>query len=163
MPCLGASYFQTGESSLGANNTRQAYALRERVSVREKLHIESNYYNFVAGDLEKANAIVRTLGADVSKRLDAIGYELRQTSILKLGQYDKITCGIARGSKPSNRRVGLIYPGVVYAYLSLNRLDEARATVEEVESEKSRFSRVLFQSLPSCLSKTAMRRGWSSR
>ena len=42
---LGTSYFNLGESSLGAENTKKAYELRERVSEREKFYIESHYYS----------------------------------------------------------------------------------------------------------------------
>ena len=51
---LGTSYFNLGEASLGAENTKKAYELRERVSEREKFYIESHYYSTVTGDLEKA-------------------------------------------------------------------------------------------------------------
>jgi tetratricopeptide (TPR) repeat protein len=51
---LGLSYLNLGETSLAAENGRKAYELRERVSEREKFLIESNYYEFVIGDLEKA-------------------------------------------------------------------------------------------------------------
>ena len=51
---LGTSYSNLGETSLGAENTRKAYELRERVSEREKFYIESHYYSIVTGDLEKA-------------------------------------------------------------------------------------------------------------
>src|ERR1700694_2455630 len=51
---LGWDYSKMGETSLAAENARKAYELRDRVSEREKLEIESNYHHFVTGDLEKA-------------------------------------------------------------------------------------------------------------
>ena len=51
---LGMTYFNLGEQSLGAENTRKAYELRERTSEREKFYIESHYFELVTGDLEKA-------------------------------------------------------------------------------------------------------------
>jgi tetratricopeptide (TPR) repeat protein len=50
---LGVGYHNLGEFNLAAENTRKAYALRERVSEREKFLIESSYYLFATGDLEK--------------------------------------------------------------------------------------------------------------
>lgn len=41
-------------TQLGAENTRKAYDLRDRVSEREKFYIESHYQSLVTGDLEKA-------------------------------------------------------------------------------------------------------------
>ena len=40
--------------SLGRENIKKAYDLREHVSELEKFHIESNYHHFVTGDLQKA-------------------------------------------------------------------------------------------------------------
>ncbi len=64
---LGASYYNLGETRLGAENTKKAYELRERVSEREKFYIESHYYSIATGDG------LRTLGADLSARLGAAG------------------------------------------------------------------------------------------
>src|SRR5262249_28015774 len=43
-----------GERNSAAENSRRAYELRGRVSEREKLTIESLYFQFVTGDLEKS-------------------------------------------------------------------------------------------------------------
>jgi tetratricopeptide (TPR) repeat protein len=51
---LGNCYYGLGETALGAQYARKAYELRERVSEREKLSIESHYHD-VTGDLEKAS------------------------------------------------------------------------------------------------------------
>jgi hypothetical protein len=50
---LGTSYWVVAETSLGAENMKRAYMLRERVSMREKFYIESHYHDFVTGDMEK--------------------------------------------------------------------------------------------------------------
>jgi tetratricopeptide (TPR) repeat protein len=50
---LGYKYFGLGEPSLAAENFKKAYDLRDRVSEREKLYIESAYYWSGIGDLEK--------------------------------------------------------------------------------------------------------------
>jgi tetratricopeptide (TPR) repeat protein len=84
---LGGLYFQSGESSLGVENTRQAYALRERVSEREKLHIESNYYNFVTGNLEKARQSYE-LWAQTYQR-DWMPRSELGNIYFELGQYDE--------------------------------------------------------------------------
>lgn len=109
---LGGLYFQFGETSLGADNTRRAYELRERVSEREKLHIESNYYNFVTGDLEKASESYE-LWAQTYQRDWMPRYELGNINF-ELGQYDKSLVELreALSLQPAS---GLIYPDVVYA------------------------------------------------
>ena len=131
---LGGIYFQSGETNLGIENTRQAYALRERVSEREKLHIESNYYNFVTGNLEKARQSYE-LWAQTYQR-DWMPRSELGNIYFELGQYDKALVEL-REALSLQPESGLIYPGVVYAYLSLYRLDEARATVEEAKAKRA--------------------------
>jgi tetratricopeptide (TPR) repeat protein len=50
---LGYTYSNIGEPSLAAVNFKKAYDLRDRVTEREKLVIESAYYWNVSGDLGK--------------------------------------------------------------------------------------------------------------
>jgi len=60
---LGNAYNNLGETGLAADNTRRAYELRQRASERERLYIESHYYEFVTGDLTKAVATYETWAA----------------------------------------------------------------------------------------------------
>ena len=50
---LGLNSAYLGQTGLAAENTRKPYELRDRVSERERLFIESNYYFLVTGNLEK--------------------------------------------------------------------------------------------------------------
>ncbi len=59
---LGTCYNNLGEKILAAQSTAKAFDLRERVSEREKFYIESHYYDFVLGDLEKARQIYELWG-----------------------------------------------------------------------------------------------------
>jgi serine/threonine protein kinase len=128
---LGGSYHNLGEPSLAAANTRKAYELRERVSEREKFYIESRYYEYVIGDLEKARQSYE-LWAQTYPR-DVVPAGNLNVIFDYLGQYDK---GLAQ-SRESYRLVpdGLSYSNLVNAYLFLNRLDEARATAEEAQAK----------------------------
>ena len=51
---LGTCYTNLGETTLGAENTRKGYELRDRVSERERFYIEGHYYENVTGNLQKA-------------------------------------------------------------------------------------------------------------
>src|SRR3974390_490434 len=51
---LATSYYDLGESAQAAEYAQKAYNLRDRVSERERLAIESQYHLFATGDLEKA-------------------------------------------------------------------------------------------------------------
>jgi hypothetical protein len=129
---LGTSYFVFGETSLAAENARKAYELRERVSEREKFYIESHYYHFVTGDLEKARQTYE-LWAQTYPRDDVppgnLGFIYNN-----LGQYDK---GLAedREALRLDPGSGLGYANLAGGYLSLNRLEEARATAKEAQAK----------------------------
>jgi tetratricopeptide (TPR) repeat protein len=51
---LAISYANLNEASLATENMKKAYDLRDRVSEREKYHIESAYYDIALGDTERA-------------------------------------------------------------------------------------------------------------
>ena len=57
---LGTVYWNLGEYLLGEQNGRKAFELRSSASEPERLYIESSYYVFVTGDLEKARQIYET-------------------------------------------------------------------------------------------------------
>jgi eukaryotic-like serine/threonine-protein kinase len=130
---LGTSYRNLGENSLAAENTRKAYDLRERVSEREKFYIESHYHDHVTGDLEKARQAyelwAQTYPRDVTPPIN-LG-----ANYAALGQYDKSLVEKLEVLRldPAN---GQEYASVAFAYLTLNRLEEAQATVEEAQAKK---------------------------
>ena len=51
---MSTEYRDLGEVRRGAENARKAYALREKVSERERFNIEGDYYAKATGELEKA-------------------------------------------------------------------------------------------------------------
>jgi serine/threonine protein kinase/tetratricopeptide (TPR) repeat protein len=51
---LGIEYINYDQSELGRAAIRRAYELRQRVSDRERLHIEALYYRDITGQLDKA-------------------------------------------------------------------------------------------------------------
>jgi len=130
---LGVSYHDLGENTLAAENTAKAYQLRERVSEREKLIIESFYYQYATGDLEKARQ---------SYELWAQAYPqdfLPPTNLSfmyqVLGQYDKALVE-AREAVRLDPTTGVNYENLAVSYLCLNRLEETRATAEEAQAKK---------------------------
>jgi serine/threonine protein kinase/predicted Zn-dependent protease len=129
---LGRSYANLGEISLGAENARKAYELRERVSERERFHIESHYYLIVVGNLEWARQTCETW-MHTYPQDDAAADNLGQI-YTSLGQYDKALAA-AKESLRLAPQQGVSYANVVLAYMYLNRFDEARATAEEAQEK----------------------------
>ena len=130
---LAVSYNNLGETTLAAENTRKAYELRERVSQRERLTIESFYYHFVLGDLEKARQSYE-LWAQTYPR-DYIPPTNLSFLYSLLGQYDKALVE-ARGAVRLDSSSGINYENLALSYFFLNRPGEARATVEEAQKKK---------------------------
>ncbi len=127
---LGASYSSLSENTQAAEKIRKAYELRDRVSEKEKFYIESKYYLNVSGDLEKARQHDE-LWAQTYPRDDRPRSDL---SIIYtyLGQYDR-ALEKSREALTLDPMGGLNYVHLVFAYLNLNRLEEAQATAEEAQ------------------------------
>jgi eukaryotic-like serine/threonine-protein kinase len=138
---LGFSHSNLGESALASENMRKAFELRDRVSEYEKLVIEAHYYFLGTGDLEKAQRTMevwaQTYPRDWEPRAE-LGYLL-----IILGQYEKALAEY-RESVRLNPDISLAYNDLVYAYLYLNRLDEARAAAEEAKAKKLDVSDSLY-------------------
>ena len=54
---LSGAYYGLGESEQALQSAQKAYDLKDRVSARERLNIESNYYMIATGDLVKASQV----------------------------------------------------------------------------------------------------------
>ena len=129
---LGTTYHNLGEKTLAAENTRKSYELRSRVSEWEKFYIESHYYHFVTGDLEKARQVYE-LWAQIYPREQVTPTNLGVV-FQTLGQHDKSVAQWTEAMRlsPSD---SLNFANLVLGYVHLKRLDEARATAAEALSK----------------------------
>jgi serine/threonine protein kinase/Flp pilus assembly protein TadD len=125
---LAVCYSNLGEHSLAAVNSRTAFELRERVSEREKLLIESVYHNFVTGDLSKAKSVNELL-AQLYPR-DPVARGNLGDIFSHLGSFDDAMRAF-RESLRLEPDSALAYGNLVDSYLALNHLKEARAKIEE--------------------------------
>jgi eukaryotic-like serine/threonine-protein kinase len=125
---LSANYSNLGESSLAIENAKKAYELRERVSELEKFAIESNYHTMVTGDLEKARQ-TEELWVQTYPRNPGPHFALGNL-YNSLGQHEK-GLAEARESFRLSSRESLDYAYLAFAYGTVGRLEEARATAEE--------------------------------
>ncbi len=129
---LGTSYYNLGQPARAAENTHKAYELRERVSEREKFYIASHYEHFLTGNLEAALKTYE-LWAQTYPRDDIPPGNLGD--IYKtLGDYDR-SLAAAQQSMKLDLGSGISYNNLVFAYLAVNRLDEARATAQEAQAQ----------------------------
>ena len=139
---LGLSYRNLDEVARAAENQRKAYALRQKVSERERLAIESSYYMYVTGELEKA-AQVYELSLQTYPRNSA-AYGNSGLAHASLGNWDKALdeFRVALHLGPDDV---VVYADLGAIYMALNRLDAAEAVFKEAEQRKLQ-SELLLQS-----------------
>jgi tetratricopeptide (TPR) repeat protein len=97
------------------------------------MFIEASYYNIVTGDLEQAQR-----GCEVWARTyprDSNPLMILGVIYAGLGQSEK-SLAEYREALRFDPDSSLIYANIVYAYIQLNRLEEARATAEEAKAKK---------------------------
>ncbi len=124
---LGAMYGNLGESGLAAENIKKAYQLKDRTSEREQLGISTAYFEFVTGNEEKS-----IQNAQIARRTyprDAIVANALGVDYEILGETDKAMEQFAEAIH-LNPKDTLDLGNLAYCYLTLDRLDEAQATIE---------------------------------
>jgi serine/threonine protein kinase/tetratricopeptide (TPR) repeat protein len=130
---LGTTYHNLGEKELAAENTRRAFELRARVSEREKFYIESHYYDFVSGDLEKARQAYELWGQTYPR--DSVPPTNLGNLYQTLGQYEKSLADY-RAAQRLSPNDAVTYSNLIAVLVNLNRVKEARATVAEALAKK---------------------------
>jgi eukaryotic-like serine/threonine-protein kinase len=130
---LGTVYCNLGETALCAQSVSKAHELDAKVSEREKMFIDSSYYLYVTGELEKAAQVFqawkqiypRVPGPYIQSGL--IASELGQ---LESGLDNDLQALRLRSDS------SLVYRNLSYDYLYLNRLQEAGSILSEAHSRK---------------------------
>jgi eukaryotic-like serine/threonine-protein kinase len=130
------------EMKRSAEYARKAYELREKVSERERLLIESTYYFYATGELEKAVEVYE-LRQQLYPR-DAAPYAGKANTFGYLGHWDKALeeCREALRLEPNS---SINHLNLGQTYVILNRLDDAEAVYTQAEQRKLE-SEALFQS-----------------
>jgi tetratricopeptide (TPR) repeat protein len=136
---LGTAYFNESgldpsKFSLAGENAAKAYALRDRVSEREKFYIDTHYFQFALGDLEKSIKAYElwrdTYPADATStttNLSAIHGALGDLD-LSLSEAQEVL------KLDPNR--ALSYFNVGYTYERMGRFDEALAVFRQAQDKK---------------------------
>ena len=138
---MSGAYSDLNEFGRAAENARKAYELREKVSERERLSIEANYYLTATGELEKA---AQTYGLwQQTYPKDAIPYRRQGFVFASLGNWEKAMEEVREAMRlEPNNLTNYLNLGAGYA--NLNRLDEAEAVFKQAE-ERKLTGEILFQ------------------
>jgi tetratricopeptide (TPR) repeat protein len=130
---LATAYWALAQRDAAIKNVSRAYALRQRVSERERFGIESAYYFFATGQLENA-ARVYELWQQTYPR-DTVPHSGLGAIYMYLGQPERALAESRdwlrlEADKPAP------YARVSFGYLLVNRFDEAEAVLKEAEALK---------------------------
>jgi serine/threonine protein kinase/tetratricopeptide (TPR) repeat protein len=129
---LGTVYNNLGQTDLSEQNRQKAFELRDRASEREKLYIMSHYYAD-SGQLDKGITAYELYCQTYPR--DSTPFSNLAGIYNTLGQFDNAL-------EKAKRSVELDPDGVVgysneaQAYAGLNRVEEARATINTVLQHK---------------------------
>ena len=129
---LGAVYNNLGQTELSEQNRQKAFELRDRASEHEKLYIMEHYY-VDSNQLEKGITALELYKQTYPR--DSIPYNNLAAIYNNLGQFDNALLN-AKKSMELDPDSLTGYVNVCAAYLGLNRVDEAKATLDEALKRK---------------------------
>jgi len=129
---LGAVYNNLQQTQLSEVNRQKAFELRDRAGEREKLYITSHYFAD-NGQLDKGIAALELYCQTYPR--DAIPFINLANVYNNLGQFDNALRNAKQGAELSPDSMSA-YENLVIAYIGLNRLDEARATLNTASKIK---------------------------
>ena len=130
---LATVYSNLGDAALAADHARKAHELRDQVTERERFYIDSSYYNMATGELEKEIEVYEQWQQAYPR--DRITYQKLAYCDGYLGQYEKAMAGYREATKLEPNDV-INYVDLASTYITLNRLDEAQAVLEETRTRK---------------------------
>jgi DNA-binding winged helix-turn-helix (wHTH) protein/tetratricopeptide (TPR) repeat protein len=131
---LGLMYSNMGEADLAAEVTRKAYALRDRVSDRERLYILFLYDRQVTGNLKRAQQTLELWAQTYPRDFQPFSF-LAGRATEGSGEYEK---GIEAAQKGLELNPDDLfgYASLAFHNLHLGRLSEVRKTLQRANSRK---------------------------
>jgi serine/threonine protein kinase/tetratricopeptide (TPR) repeat protein len=130
---VGQNYFGLGELGRASVYFTRAFELREHTSEREKLRIISSYYENVTGELEKS---AQNLQEDVENYpRDFSAHNALGLVYAEQGQYDKAAHEYSEDIRVAPENITW-YDNLGNALLALQRFDEARQTIRQMQARK---------------------------
>jgi eukaryotic-like serine/threonine-protein kinase len=130
---VGYDYFTLGEVGRASEYFTKAFELGSQVSEREKLTIAAAYYQSVTGELDKAEQTYR--GQIASYPRDARAYLDLAVVYGQQGQYGAAADAARRAVQLAPDDAGS-YGVLSYDLIALQRLDEARQTIQQAAARK---------------------------
>lgn len=129
---LGIVYCNLNEQGMCAEYLGKAYQLRDRVTERERFSIESNYYMYVTGQLERAAQTFREW-KELYPRDRAPSINLGSIA-WNLGRLQEALDNDLEGLALKKDASVVVYRDLSSDYMSLNRLDEAEKVLDQARA-----------------------------
>jgi eukaryotic-like serine/threonine-protein kinase len=131
---LGITSTVLGESGAAAGYIRKAYELRDRVSEPEKYFISTLFYKEVSGNIERARQSCEQW-VQVYPRSELPHTYLLGAVYPVIGQFEK---AVQEGKEAIrlNPDTPIPYGFLMFSYIALHRLDEAKETYEQARGRK---------------------------
>ena len=126
---LGSTQGIIGDPGARENN-QKAYELRDRVSEFERFVISKNYEMFVTGNYDKALQVTQQWGQAYPH--NALAISALTAIYFPLGRYEEGLPAALESARLSPTALGV--SGSAIAYVGMNRLGEARATIEHARA-----------------------------
>ncbi len=125
---MGTAYSNLGQPGLSAEATRKAYELREKVSERERMYIETHYYSSVTGELERAVRIHQVWEQTYPR--DLVPYANLCAIAAQMGDVDMALEQARAGMRADANNV-FSYENLAGSLLSANQFSEAANVFKE--------------------------------
>jgi serine/threonine protein kinase/tetratricopeptide (TPR) repeat protein len=129
---LGAVYNNMQQTKLSEENRQKAFELRDRASEREKFYITSHYYGD-SGQLDKGITALEMYRQTYPR--DPIPYNNLASIYNQFGQFDNALQNVRHAVELDPDMLSG-YENLALAYAGLNRVDEARATLNTALQHK---------------------------
>jgi class 3 adenylate cyclase/Tfp pilus assembly protein PilF len=129
---LGEVYSNLAEMGLAADDFQKAFSLHDKASEAERFHIDSAYYSWGSGNLEKALRIYEQWERTYPR--DYGGFNNLGCVLFQLGQYDRALAQEQEAVRldPAG---GIHYGNVVVGYIYLNHFDDAQAAANDAKAK----------------------------
>ena len=130
---LAGAYSNVGQATQAIENATKAFALRERVSERERSRISASYYSNATGELDKANQTYEMWKQSYPR--DPLPYTNLGNNHMKLGQWEMALLETEESLRLEGNSL-VTEANLAQIHLALGRTEDATRTIERAFARK---------------------------
>ena len=143
---IGVHYGNTGQMEKATEYVKKAYALKDRVSERERLYISEKYYGYITGEMPKVIEVL-----EASARLypnDYIPHNNLALQYFLIGRYEDARKEAQAALRISPTNMSSLN-NLASAFFALDRYDEAQQIMNQIkaanpDANEVHYNNVLF-------------------